>query len=206
MWFAFGHLSVGHMDVAARIIARTVERDPLNPMILLLRGLLPFFEGRLGEAATLCAVPYGMSPGNPMVVHWHALTLAYAGRTDDCRAVVDRIARDPGDDVVLRLALMIDRALALDRDGMNALVTPALDLYARHDGQSAWTMAACYAKLGDAEPAFAWLEHAIARDFIPVRFLATIDPFLASLRGASRFEALMDRARGRQRAIDAALG
>jgi hypothetical protein len=174
-------------------------------MTVLLRGLLPFFEGRLGEAATLCAVPYGMSPGNPMMLHWHALTLAYAGRTDDGAAVVGRIARDPGNDVVLRLALMIDRALAPDRDGMNALVTPAFDLYARHDGQSAWTMAACYAKLGDGEQALAWLEHAIDRGFIPVQFLATVDPFLASLRGDPRFEALMDRARDRQRAVDAAL-
>jgi eukaryotic-like serine/threonine-protein kinase len=202
MWLAWGHIIVGRADVAAPIIDRAVARDPLNPNLLLLRALLPFFEGRFGDAATLCALPYEMSPGGSMIAYWYVVTLAYAGRADDCRTVVDRIAKDPGDDAVLRVALMTERALAGDRRGVDALATPSLEPYARRDGQSAWNIAACYAKLGDAGRALAWLESAIDRGFVPVQFLATIDPFLAPLRGDPRFEGLMNKAREKQRAFE----
>jgi TolB-like protein/thioredoxin-like negative regulator of GroEL len=205
MWLAWGHLVVGRRDVAAPLIGRLVERDPVNPNMLLMGSILVFLDGRFDDAATLCAVPYEMSPTGSMIVYWYVVMLAYAARAEDCRAVVDRIAKDPGDNAVLRVALMTERALAGDRDGADALVTPVVDPYARRDGQAAWNVAACYAKLGDGARALAWLEHAIDRDFIPVQFLATIDPFLAPLRGDARFEALMDRARERQVALHAAL-
>ena len=83
---------------------------------------------------------------------------------------------------------------------MDALVTPSLEATVTRDGQSAWNVAACYAKLGDR--ALSWLEDAISRDLIPVQFLAIVDPFMASLRGDPRFEALMDQARARQRSFE----
>jgi eukaryotic-like serine/threonine-protein kinase len=205
MWLSWGHIIVGHPDVAAPILDRAIERDPLNANLLLGRSLLPFFEGRFDDAARLCAVPYEMSPNGSMFMYWRAVTLAYAGRIGECRAVVDKIAKDPGDDGVLRVALMTERALAGDREGVAAHMATSFHGTARRDGQSAWNVAACYAKLGDVEQALAWLEHSIDRDFIAVQFLSTRDPFLSSLRGDPRFEALMEKARARQRAVEAAL-
>jgi eukaryotic-like serine/threonine-protein kinase len=202
VWLSWAHLIAGHNGAAASIIRSAVERDPLNPNVLLMRSLVPFLEGRFGDAAALCAVPYEMSPDSSMFVYWYAVTLAYAGRVDDCYAVVAKIAGDPGDDAVLRLAAMTGRALAGDREGMDALVTPSFEATVTRDGQSAWNVAACYAKLGDWVRALFWLENAIRRDFIPVRFLATVDPFLASLRGDPRFETLMDKAREKQRSCE----
>jgi serine/threonine protein kinase len=192
-WLGWGRIMVGQLDVAAVVADRAIERDPLNANLLLGKSLLQFFSGRFGDAERQCAAHYEMSPGGSMFVYWRVVTLAYVGRIGECRAVIERLANDPGDDALLRVALMTERAMVGDRDGLNALVTPPFEATAARNGQLAWNVAACYARLGDATRALAWLDDAINHEFVPAQFLATIDPFLASLRGDPRFEALMDK-------------
>lgn len=64
-----------------------------------------------------------------------------------------------------------------------------------------WWLSAGCSHCGWTGEALYWLANAIQLGFLNHRFLATIDPFLAALRGDTRFEALMDRAREKQRAL-----
>ena len=66
-----------------------------------------------------------------------------------------------------------------------------------------WMVAAASATVGDLDEALYWLSRAIEMGFINHRFFAEHDPFLAKLRGDPRFEALMERAREKQREIEA---
>jgi hypothetical protein len=69
----------------------------------------------------------------------------------------------------------------------------------RTDWMLAWWLADSYARLGDHDAALDWLGTAIDCGFCNHRFWSTIDPMLAPLRGDRRFEALMNRAREKQR-------
>jgi hypothetical protein len=50
--------------------------------------------------------------------------------------------------------------------------------------------------------AIEWLEHAVNWGFCSYRFLSELSPFLAPLRGHPRFEALLERAREKERAFE----
>lgn len=75
--------------------------------------------------------------------------------------------------------------------------------YATRDKEASWTFAGCLAAVGERDEALAWLGNAIELGFVNHRFLSTRDPLLAPLRCDPRFEALMDRARAKERAFDA---
>ena len=66
-----------------------------------------------------------------------------------------------------------------------------------------WMVAASSAAVGDVDEALCWLSRAIEMGFIDHHFFAEVDPFLAKLRGDPGFEALMERAREKQREIEA---
>lgn len=59
------------------------------------------------------------------------------------------------------------------------------------------------ARQGQRDEALRWLSRTIEMGFINHRFFAEHDPFLATLRGDPRFEALMERAREKQRELEA---
>jgi hypothetical protein len=65
-----------------------------------------------------------------------------------------------------------------------------------------WMAAAASARVGDLEEALHWLSRAIDMGFINHRFFAETDPYLSKLQGDSGFEALMERAREKQREIE----
>jgi hypothetical protein len=67
------------------------------------------------------------------------------------------------------------------------------------DKEMSWMAAAAFTRVGDPEEALRWLSGAIEMGFINHRFFAEHHPFLATLRGDPRFEALMERARAKQR-------
>jgi hypothetical protein len=70
------------------------------------------------------------------------------------------------------------------------------------DKEFAWLAAVACAGVGDADEAMDWLSSVIDMGFVNHRFFARHDPFLAALRGHPRFDALMERAREKQRACE----
>ena len=74
---------------------------------------------------------------------------------------------------------------------------------AEMDKELSWFAAIGFANIGETDQALRWLSAAIEMGIINHRFFAETDPFLAKLRGDPRFEALMERAREKQREIEA---
>ena len=73
---------------------------------------------------------------------------------------------------------------------------------ARLDKEFSWWLASALSFAGYADETLHWLANAIDLGFVNHRFFSKIDPFLATLRGDSLFEALMESAKKKQLAFE----
>ena len=71
------------------------------------------------------------------------------------------------------------------------------------DKEMSWWAATGYASVGEVEQALHWLSVTIELGFLNHRFFSEHDPHLSQLVGNPRFEALRERAREKQREIEA---
>lgn len=76
-----------------------------------------------------------------------------------------------------------------------------LQSYVRRDKEFSWFIADCLAIIGETESALDWLSNSIEKGLINDQFFSEFDPFLTPLRSNRRFQALMERAREKQRAF-----
>jgi len=134
---------------------------------------------------------------------FHALTLAHAASVDEALAQFERL-REQWPTAFQGLAQIWSFALTGDREGVCRMAA-GHEAYAERDKEMSWSLADCLAAVGETDQALRWLANAIELGFVNHRFLSSRDPFLAPLRGNPRFEAPMDQARERQRALQAAL-
>jgi len=131
-----------------------------------------------------------------------AFLLLYAGQDDEAARILSHIAQS-GAGIWVDLGVVFGALIRRDRDAADrALARSPVFLAARTDRELSWWLADSYARLGDHDAALDWLGTAIDCGFCNHHFWSTVDPVLAPLRGDPRFQALMNRARERQRAFE----
>ena len=205
LWMlAFSLAETGHLAQARRFAEEAVAADPLNVMTGFARGTVEFFDGRFEEAAS-CFRRYLeiVGPDEPILLWWLAQALAYLGREDEAAPYFDKvIATDARP--LSALSRLWRLAAGGDRDGFRKALEPDIQLLetARTDEWFPNFIAACFARLGDHAGAIEWLERAVGWGFSNHRFLGELSPFLAPLRGDSRFQALIKDACKKEKALD----
>jgi hypothetical protein len=128
--------------------------------------------------------------------------LAYAGRLDEAKINFEQVAKTKAVPIS-DLSSLFCRAMEGDRRRVQELLTENTRLQeaAKTDEWFPNFIAACLTHVGNNDGALEWLERAIAWGFSNHRFLSEHSRFLAPLRGDPRFEALMERAREKERAF-----
>jgi tetratricopeptide (TPR) repeat protein len=136
------------------------------------------------------------SPPNRPIRRWEIRILAYNHHFEEFYDKADKFIRDYSKTqpyrgtvrvLFLKYALQGQKAQAL------ASVTEDLKEYSKTDEQESWTLADCYALIGEKEEAIRWLEIAVSRGFVNYPFISKYDPFLENIRGEERFKKLMER-------------
>ena len=205
LWMlAFSLAETGHLAQARRFAEEAVTGDPLNVMSGFAMGTVEFFDGRVEEAAS-CFRRYleTVGPDSPILLWWLAQALAYLGREDEAAPYFDKvIATDARP--LSGLSRLWRLAAGGDRKGFLKALESDTQLIetSRTDEWFPNFIAACFARLGDHAGAIEWLERAVGWGFSNHRFLGELSPFLAPLRGDSRFQALLEDARRKQKALD----
>jgi hypothetical protein len=144
-----------------------------------------------------------ISGGHPAADLGLGIFCFYAGRTDEAAAAFDRLA-SAGLGPFSAFGVFLGAAVRGDRATMDEVLADEVTRGAvEMDKELSWFAAIGFASVGETEEALHWLSGAIEMGIINHHFFAEIDPFLAKLRGNSRFEALMERAQVKQREIEA---
>ncbi len=195
---------IGRMEEARRFADETSAADPLNQFSTFARASVDFFDGRFGDAAARYQTFFDkIAPDSPGLVWWLAQVQAYAGQNDEAKRNFEQIVKTEAVPIA-ELSALFCRALDGDRDGVQKMLAANTQLQetAKTDEWFPNFIAACLAHVGDKDGALEWLERAIAWGFSNHRFLSEHSRFLAPLRGDPRFEALIERAREKERAFE----
>ena len=199
---AYALAEVGRTDEARELGDRARALDPLFWPAGAGSVLADIFDGRFDSALAKAAAMHATAGGIPLADYMLGMCFMYAGDTDEAAEVFARGAAG-GAGAVLAIQSVLGAALRGDRNAVRgALNDPATRTVFRIDKEFAWLVAAACAIVGDADEALDWLSAAIDMGFINHRFFAEHDPFFATLRGDPHFEALMDKARAKQRAFE----
>ena len=193
---------IGRTGEARELGDRARALDPLYWPAQAGSMLADLFDGLFDSALAKAAGMHAASGGNPVANMPVGLGLLYAGRPGEAAAAFGRLAA-AGAGVVSAIGTFLGAWATRDREAMHrVLAEGATRGTFEIDKELSWTAAAAFASVGDTDEALRWLSGAIEMGFINHCFFAEQDPFLATLRGDPRFEALMDRARAKQREIE----
>ncbi len=189
------YLISGRVTEARPLIAKLVAIDPLTPLSRCMPGWADALEGDFESAVGPYRQMFTMDPGNPMARLFFVYALAWAGRTDEARAVAAELpeamqSSPPGQIIGLFADALAGRPVMPAPSADTAALARATDVFPRF-------LAQAYALAGAAEEAVAWASVAVDRGFINYPFLARHDPFLATLVGNAAYDQLLERARVR---------
>jgi len=194
---------VGRTDEAREHGERARALDPLFWPAQFGSALADLCDGNFESALAKVVRMHTVSGDNPVADLWLGVCLVYAGRSDEAAVPLDRAAA-AGAGIFSATATCLGAMVSGDREAMRAvLADPGTREALEMVTELTWMAAAASATVGDLDEALYWLSRAIEMGFINHRFFAEVDPFLAKLRGDPRFEALMERAREKQREIEA---
>lgn len=194
---------VGRTDEAREHGERARALDPLFWPAQFGSALADLCDGNFESALAKMVRMHTISGDNPAANLWLGVCLIYTGRSDEAAAPLDQAAA-AGAGTFSATATCLGAMVSGDREAMRAvLADPGTREALEMDTELTWMTAAASATVGDLDEALYWLSRAIEMGFINHRFFAEFDPFLAKLRADPRFESLMERARAKQREIEA---
>jgi tetratricopeptide (TPR) repeat protein len=174
---------VGELDEGAGYCRRATERDPLNAMsYLYLAFALPAL-GRLREAESACRTALELSPEGISFRLWLIIVLELQGRREEAMAEA-QLDKDGWS----RLAALacLNHLLGRSEESSAALA----ELKATYADTAAFQVAQAHAVRGEADDAFAWLEHAFEKRDAGVS-LVKVSPWFDNIQGDPRWGAFL---------------
>ncbi len=198
-WLSLIYALAGRMSEARQYGDHAIQVDPLNILALCFRGLIEIYGGDFKSAVIWLRQGLEVMPKDPMTVGFCAIAYLYAENREEGLVLFDQLkSAEAG--LLSPFGALFSAAVRGEGQAVMKL-TIVIQAYARRDKEMSWALADCYALIGDIDGALDWLSNSIELGLINDRFFAEYDPFLAPLRGDRRFQALMERAREKQRSF-----
>ena len=185
------YMYAGKIQEAASLSERMRQMDPLNPVCLMVRGAMHFWDGRFDLALERFQEAYRICPENEAVQGYYADSLARNNLANQAITIIDRMATASPHSLYTKWMRLLKYGLLNDRDRLFEEITEDFQKDMRGRGGGYW-VAVPLALVGSIGEAIDWLEYDV-RWFHNFPFLAEKDPFLANLRGEERFKKLMER-------------
>ena len=190
-WLATFLLAVGRPAEAYKEIERAQACEPLSLAINTDLGFIHYYSGRYEEAVRQLDAVLEMNPDFPAAHLWMGRSLQELGRHDDAIEAFRRVDRQLEGWSVSIAARGHAEAMAGQRDAARQTLAELRQLATRRFVTS-YGIALVYAGLGEADPAFSWLDKAFEERSHWLVWLR-VDPRWHNLRTDPRFPHLVNR-------------
>lgn len=197
------YLISGRVSHARPLIARLLAVDPLTPLSRCMPGFADLMDGHLAAAVRPYREMFEMDPANPMARLFYVWVLALAGRVPEAIAVADTAPAQPADSLPGRVTAFLGQSLSGETGDAPAVLTSEIEAVANASDVLPRFLAHAWAWRGAPEEAMRWLSVAADRGFINYPFLADHDPAFRPMKGDPRFDAILERIRGRWESFEA---
>jgi TolB-like protein len=184
------------VDVAKEYATKAASLDPLEWVTAHSIHHVDLYAGKAGSAFQgMAELADRLAPGEP----WPAYAVGYAalqaGLNEEARVWFSK-SMEGGSDHYARWSRVLARMMDGDFDGAERdLEDRVLSAASGRIGYGSYLIGSCYAGIGNTEKAFDWLERSVNQWFTNYQFMGELDPLLSSLRGTTRFDGLLYRAR-----------
>ena len=193
-WLSLGFTTLGQFDPAILEAKRAVELDPLSLIINADYGWVYFNGRRYDEAEAQVRKTLEIDPNFFLAHYYLGAVLQFKGHVAQAIPEFQK-AFDLNGDPYSRA--MLGQAYARNgQQGEGRKVLASLNEEAKSKYVAPYALALVYAGLGDKERAIEELEHAYQQGDTNYVFVIKTDPLLDSLRGDSRFDALVQKITG----------
>jgi len=191
-WLGSGPLvSLARFDEAIAHCKRSVELDPLSPVMMVDYGSIFFYAKRYDESISVLRKAVEMDPSFGYA--HQTLATAYQAKGDLRNAIAEfEKAKQVDDAPVILAEWAAAKAWAGDK-GTARKTLAELDVIAQRREVVAYVRAVLHLSLGDKDEAMRWLERSFEEGDGANIGTLKVDPLLESLRGDRRFEALVQK-------------
>ncbi|MDG1066497.1 MAG: TIR domain-containing protein [Luminiphilus sp.] len=203
LWLSLIFAAAGQITAAKSLADHLLNIDPLTTVNHVLPGFINMLDGNLTQATGELLYSHEMNPGNPITTLVYGQALAMTGDSAAAIPVFRSLKTMLPDTFFSRLGELFAASLEGDAKAALRLASDQLKSEAQTDWQYSWTLAQCFAVIGNSEEAIDWLTNAVRHGWMNYPVLNEYDPLLESLRGHERFHALMADVKARWLAFDA---
>jgi len=182
---------IGRNEQALHLISECLAIDPLTPINHCMPGFVAALEGRNSDALPHYRQFFAMDPSNPFAAWALGNVLLRDGRIDEASGVIDELRVNHPDSVMAQLG----HALLCGISGRHAeardTITSELRTAARNSELLSREITNVLALAGETDDALDWLENTVRIGNINYPFWARHNEWVDSIRGNSRFDAIL---------------
>ena len=189
-------LKEGKLDEAVTELQQAAEGAPKSAVVQANLAYAYERQGRIDDAVAAYRKALELDPGNGIARNSLASLYAKRGLYDDAvRELEDLVQRDPANATARTNLESAIKNKAITQERQDQVAGALKGAEARpNDPGAAYNAARVYARLGDADQAFAWLAKALELGYDKIEYLS-LDPSLASLKKDPRFLKLLEERR-----------
>ena len=181
----------GQNERALQLFGEALDVDPLTPLNHCMPGFVAVMEGRYADALPHYRRFLELDPKNPFAIWTWSYVLLRNGRVDEASEAVRELSAEHARTPLAQLGAALFYGVCGKAEAAREAVTDELRAAARNSELLSRELTHSLALAGETDEALDWLENTVRIGNINYPFWAQHNEWVSSVRGHSRFDAIM---------------